>query len=98
MKRDLRPAMRRTVSLAGVLVLLAGLAPVARADRGSADFSIGNRSHLFRNPFGGSADASETVFHFGLAQTITNNGTVSLWADGLASGGAFKPAQLFAGF
>ena len=98
MKRDLRPAMRRTVSLAGVLVLLAGLAPAARADRGSADLSIGNRSHLFRNPFGGAADASETVFHFGLVQTITNYGTVSLWADGLAAGGVFTPARLFAGW
>ena len=95
MKRTFKRTAFWVVSIIGFFSLFT---PFASADKGTADFSIWNRSQLFRNPFGGASNAYETVFHLNVVQNITNYGTVSLWTDGLFSGGGFKPARVFAGW
>jgi hypothetical protein len=86
------------VSIIGLFSLFPLFAPFASADKGYSDFSIWNRSQLFRNPLGGSSNAYETVFHLNVIQDITNYGTVSLWTDGLFSGGSFSLARVSAGW
>ncbi|MCX6565634.1 MAG: hypothetical protein NTW38_04310 [Candidatus Aminicenantes bacterium] len=95
MKRAAKRTKFWIVPLVGFFSLFA---PFASADKGYADFSIWNRSQLFRNPLGGASNAYETVFHLDAVQDFTNYGTVSLWTDALFSGGRFSLARVSAGW
>ncbi len=69
------------------------------ADKGYADFSIWNRSLLYRDALSGRPGSAETVIHLEAVQDITNYGAVSLWTDAIVcSGGTSGLSRISAGW
>jgi len=86
-----------TLPAAGLLLFLGVVLP-ASADRGYADFSIWNRSLLYRDPMTSRPTSAETVFHLQAVQDITNYGSISLYTDALFSGGSARFSRIAAGW
>jgi len=83
------------IPAAGVLVSLI-LALPASGDKGYADFSIWNRSLLYRDPLSNRPATAETVVHLEAVQDITNYGSVSLWTDAMLSAGSVRLSRITA--